>query len=260
MYLFYGLMIAFTLELLDTIHRTYEAEESIDIIQALMHGKMFASVVVVQAIIGSLVPLVVLGTLQVVRLPDNWRTLLSAEMAILVLIGVFTMRWNVVIGGQLFSKSLRGFTIYRLDAMGREGLLTTIGICVLPLAIFALLAWILPPWQDPERDESEDHARRAGGTGRPTRARAVLATILALSPVIGPLVLVVERIGEGPRHELAEIGEPDVIGPGMWIPHDVRPPPATPEHGEAGDTEAESEAGDQEPVEESEPAGDSGGH
>ncbi|UCF68355.1 MAG: polysulfide reductase NrfD [Acidobacteriota bacterium] len=152
-FLFYALLVAFTLELLDTIHRTYEAEESIDIIQALMHGKMFTSVVVVQIIMGSLVPLIALGVLQVVRMPDRWRIFLSAEMAILVLIGVFAMRWNVVIGGQLFSKSLRGFTIYKWEFMGREGLASAVLICVLPIVLFAIFAKILPPWYEaPESD------------------------------------------------------------------------------------------------------------
>ena len=33
--------------------------------------------------------------------------------AILVQVGIFSIRWNVVSGGQLFSKSLRGLTVYK---------------------------------------------------------------------------------------------------------------------------------------------------
>ena len=36
--------------------------------------------------------------------------------------GVLAMRWNVVIGGQLFSKSLRGFMSYKMEFAGHEGL------------------------------------------------------------------------------------------------------------------------------------------
>jgi predicted membrane protein len=32
----------------------------------------------------------------------------------LTLIGIFAMRWNVVIGGQLFSKSFLGYTTYKM--------------------------------------------------------------------------------------------------------------------------------------------------
>ena len=36
------------------------------------------------------------------------------------------MRWNVVIGGQLFSKSFLGYTTYKLEFATREGLLPAI--------------------------------------------------------------------------------------------------------------------------------------
>jgi predicted membrane protein len=36
------------------------------------------------------------------------------------------MRWNVVIGGQLFSKSFLGYTTYKMGLVAREGLLTAI--------------------------------------------------------------------------------------------------------------------------------------
>ena len=41
----------------------------------------------------------------------------------LVLMGIFFMRWNVVIGGQLFSKSFLGFTSFKLGLIGAEGFL-----------------------------------------------------------------------------------------------------------------------------------------
>jgi hypothetical protein len=37
-------------------------------------------------------------------------------------IGIFAMRWNVVIGGQLFSKSFLGYTTYKMAFATREGL------------------------------------------------------------------------------------------------------------------------------------------
>ncbi len=40
--------------------------------------------------------------------------------AALILMGVLAMRWNVVIGGQLFSKSLRGFMSYKMEFAGSE--------------------------------------------------------------------------------------------------------------------------------------------
>ena len=65
---------------------------------------------------------------------------------VLTLVGIFAMRWNVVIGGQLFSKSLLGYTTYKLDFAAREGMLPAILILLLPFAILAVLVRLLPPW------------------------------------------------------------------------------------------------------------------
>jgi predicted membrane protein len=65
----------------------------------------------------------------------------------LTLIGIFAMRWNVVIGGQLFSKSFLGYTTYKLQFATREGLLPAILLMLLPFGILAGLLRILPPWE-----------------------------------------------------------------------------------------------------------------
>ena len=68
----------------------------------------------------------------------------------LTMIGIFAMRWNVVIGGQLFSKSFLGYTTYKMELVTREGLLPAIGLMLLPFAIFFVLVKLLPPWQQSE--------------------------------------------------------------------------------------------------------------
>jgi predicted membrane protein len=57
------------------------------------------------------------------------------------------MRWNVVIGGQLFSKSFYGFTSFKLQLIGPEGFLMAVAWIVLPFLILAFLLWLLPPWK-----------------------------------------------------------------------------------------------------------------
>ena len=66
----------------------------------------------------------------------------------LVEIGIFSTRWNVVIGGQLFSKSLRGLTVYKVEVLGAEGVAITFGLLALPLVILWVLVKVLPPWPD----------------------------------------------------------------------------------------------------------------
>ena len=67
--------------------------------------------------------------------------------ALLVQVGIFSTRWNVVIGGQLFSKSLRGLTTYKLDIFGIEGLLVSIVLLLAPVGILYVLTKVLPPWE-----------------------------------------------------------------------------------------------------------------
>jgi predicted membrane protein len=71
----------------------------------------------------------------------------------LALIGIFAMRWNVVIGGQLFSKSFLGYTTYKMSLVTREGLLVAIALTLLPLLFLWVLVKLLPPW--PEKSAHE---------------------------------------------------------------------------------------------------------
>jgi predicted membrane protein len=64
------------------------------------------------------------------------------------MVGIFAMRWNVVIGGQLFSKSFLGYTTYKMGFATREGLLTAIVLTVLPFGILWVLVKLLPPWPE----------------------------------------------------------------------------------------------------------------
>jgi Ni/Fe-hydrogenase subunit HybB-like protein len=77
-----------------------------------------------------------------------------ATAGILTLIGIFAMRWNVVIGGQLFSKSFLGYTTFKVEFAAREGLLPAIGLMLLPFLIFAVLITLLPPWPKTEATEA----------------------------------------------------------------------------------------------------------
>jgi len=64
----------------------------------------------------------------------------------LALVGIFAMRWNVVIGGQLFSKSFLGYTTYKMELVTREGSLVAVALTILPLFILWALLKVLPPW------------------------------------------------------------------------------------------------------------------
>jgi len=150
-FLLTAVIISFTLEMLETIQKAYEAQEHFDILALLMEGKLYLSMIVVQGIMGALIPMFLLGLVQLVKLPDNVRKTFYSAASVLILIGIFAMRWNVVIGGQFFSKSLMGFTTYKMALAGREGLFSAVVIAVLPFIILSVLLYLLPPWKDEGR-------------------------------------------------------------------------------------------------------------
>lgn len=152
--LFYAIIVDFSLELLDFIQRLYESEESIHILSQMISSRLFISLIISQIILGTIAPLVGLGAGRFGRMPNEMRRILFLLSAILVQVGIFSTRWNVVIGGQLFSKSLRGLTVYKLELFGIEGLLTAIVLLILPFVILWVLSKLLPPWDHAERDSN----------------------------------------------------------------------------------------------------------
>jgi predicted membrane protein len=157
-YLFYAFLVDFALEMLDLIHRIYEADESFRALDFMVHTKLFLSQIVLQLVVGTGVPIALLALSQVVRLAPRARIRLYATAGVLTLIGIFAMRWNVVIGGQLFSKSFLGYTTYKMAFATREGLLPAILLMILPFGILTVLLRVLPPWDDATAHTHDTHA------------------------------------------------------------------------------------------------------
>ncbi len=142
-YLLGFLIAAISLELLDLIFRGYTAMKSWDILRSVMYGKDFMNIFVLQYGLGNLVPLLLL------TLPRRTmgRTVLAL---VLVLFGVFMMRWNVVIGGQAFSLSFAGYMHYHIPLIPhsmetfKEGLFGALFVITLPFVIFWFINLFVP--------------------------------------------------------------------------------------------------------------------
>jgi Ni/Fe-hydrogenase subunit HybB-like protein len=154
-FLFYALVVDAAIESLDWIHRLYLAEESLDVLVLLASGKLFYSLLLVQVFFGTIVPLVVLGSFQIFKNGPTTQIRRDAYFLVsqLVLLGVLAMRWNVVIGGQLFSKSLRGFTTYKLELIGQEGLFMSVVLLVTPFVILAIMVKLFLPKGPSDHDK-----------------------------------------------------------------------------------------------------------
>jgi Ni/Fe-hydrogenase subunit HybB-like protein len=144
LFLLVAIIVDFSLEALDQIHRIYQAEESIHILSELVSGRLFTSLVVVQLLIGMAVPLVLLVLARIQRISDDLRWLLYFVSALLLQLGIFSMRWNVVIGGQLYSKSFRGLMEYKMEITGIESLMMAMVLLALPFIILTFLVKVLP--------------------------------------------------------------------------------------------------------------------
>jgi predicted membrane protein len=142
-YLVMFLVLAISLELLDLIFRTYTAVKSWDILRAVIYEKDFFKIFVLQYGFGNLIPFILF-------LSPGLTVRRAVLGTVFVLIGVFMMRWNVVIGGQAFSGSFSGFMEYKIPIIPhdletfKEGLAGALMVITTPFVLFFGLSNIVP--------------------------------------------------------------------------------------------------------------------
>ena len=157
-YLWIFLVGAVTLEGMELLHMAYEAGEDWHILSTLLTEHLAFSYGVVQVLVGAVVPFFLLLPVFYSRLSPRLLTFISGLASVLILVQVFAMRWNVVIGGQLFSKSFRGFIDFHIPWGGREGIFAASIIMVLPLIALWVAAKIVPLWQETDTQVVRDKA------------------------------------------------------------------------------------------------------
>ncbi|MBI2346889.1 MAG: polysulfide reductase NrfD [Deltaproteobacteria bacterium] len=147
-WLWYFQIQTITLELLEIITLAYERNEEWEIIAPLITHQLAFSFISVQMILGSLIPfiLLMLAVLLDRYLHAKVRNTLTFTASLLLLIQVFSMRWNVVIGGQMMSKSLRGLRDFHPEFLAKEGVLAAILLFAIPFVLLYGLAKLLPPF------------------------------------------------------------------------------------------------------------------
>ena len=150
-YLLYFMIGALVLEILDLIFRGYTQVKSWDILREVIMERDFTKIFIMQYGIGNVIPFLMMA------LPG--RTVRRTTIAtVLVLFGVFMMRYNVVIGGQAFSLSFNGFMDYHLPIIPhsietyKEGLLGALTVAVTPFVLFYIINLFVPAFL---KEESE---------------------------------------------------------------------------------------------------------
>jgi Ni/Fe-hydrogenase subunit HybB-like protein len=168
-WLWFFLIVTVTLELLEILMLAYEKDESWHIVAQLLTTRLGFSFISIQMIVGSLIPFILLAIVVTMSryLHDRVRNTLTLIASLLLLVQVFAMRWNIVIGGQLLSKSFRGMrSAYEPHLFDREGVLVAVALFVLPFVLLWLFDRVLPIGAEeahaaPERREEPKEANAA---------------------------------------------------------------------------------------------------
>ncbi|MHC5039642.1 MAG: NrfD/PsrC family molybdoenzyme membrane anchor subunit [Planctomycetota bacterium] len=122
------------------------ADAQVQGVSALLTGPLFVPYIFVQVLPG-LLALVVLIPISLGSGPGRSRPRWLLFLASLsVILHVFAMRWNVVIGGQLVSRNLAGIRSYVHSWTGNEGLILSFLMLLLPMGFAAILFKMFAPW------------------------------------------------------------------------------------------------------------------
>ena len=147
-------IIDFTFEMLEVFSHSYLRTWYHHSMEGLLWGPLFNSFWVWQVVILSAVPMFILGYLCLTRVKDRVYLILAPLVAVMLMLQVMFMRWNVVIGGQLMSKSHRGYTVFHPEWIDREGILAVLIVMSLPIILLFILSKIFPFWLDDEGEST----------------------------------------------------------------------------------------------------------
>lgn len=145
------MMFTLLLEGVEFASLVYRGREGYDVIMQFVEGPLLIPFFVLQFGIGSVLPLAVITFFIWRGANDRALVVGVTASAVLVLLAVLMMRYNVVIGGQEISKTGKGLLAYHPPILGREGLLATAIVLILPPVLLSILVRFLPPWHDQEQ-------------------------------------------------------------------------------------------------------------
>ncbi len=146
------LMFTVILEGLEFANLVYKGKEGVDTIMEYVQGPLFWRYFVLQFGLGALVPIMLMGIMIAIKLRGKAFVIGSTISALLVLMNVLLMRWNVVIGGQEISKTGKGLLTYQMPLFGHESLVSATILVIAPFVLLWVLTRLFPPWVDRSGD------------------------------------------------------------------------------------------------------------
>ena len=144
--LFTGVTIVMVIEGLELLEIFYKAREGVDTVRELIEGPIWAGMTIQWAM--SIFVLTVTSALLIFNTHGRRLVAWLFLSGLAMMIGVLAMRWNVVIGGQELSKTMKGLLTFYPELFGRESLFVVAIISICPYVLLWLMTKLLPPWED----------------------------------------------------------------------------------------------------------------
>ncbi len=141
-------LVDWGIEMLEVATVWYADNAEWGVIRALLLGPLRNSYIIGQIAILSFVPAVLLGITVMRKAADRTTLVLANVCSFMLLLQVLFMRFNVVIGGQLISKSERGFVDLEWSLLGENGILTCALILAAPFVAFYIISRFIPVFED----------------------------------------------------------------------------------------------------------------
>jgi Ni/Fe-hydrogenase subunit HybB-like protein len=145
-----GITIVLVIEALEMVQMLYKAREGVEMVMELINGPISVSMAIQWGM--SLFALLVTSIMMVSGTKGKKLVFWLFISGLSMMIGVLAMRWNVVIGGQELSKTMKGLVIYHPELYGRESLLTVATLFTGPFVTLYFAQKLLPLW-----DEKVEH-------------------------------------------------------------------------------------------------------
>lgn len=141
--------VDYALEILELVHVSYQRGHEWADIGPLLSGPLFNSYVIAQMGIFSITPAILHGWVALTKVRGRAMVWLINIGCVFLVAQVLTMRFNVVIGGQLISKSGRGFLEFDWEILSSEGVVAAAVILAAPFVTYYVISRFIPVFDDP---------------------------------------------------------------------------------------------------------------
>lgn len=149
-------LIDWALEILEIVHVSYQKAHEWSVIKPLLQGPLSGSYIFAQIILLSLIPTLLIAYAVFFAKRDKVILYLANAGSFLLLLQVLFMRFNVVIGGQLISKSDRGFVNFEWHFFSSEGVLVAAVLLAAPFVTYYVISRFIPILEEPSGETVAD--------------------------------------------------------------------------------------------------------